>query len=171
MPWTYRAFKFQMAHPSTDVMLGIFDRDSAYDPAQLVARVAHVSNLHDAAGRVVIELSKLQPNTTYLLKYPIYYGETKEQRQESRGTVTVRLRMDFPSVRKALLAALSPPKNNVIALRSKSHWSVAHYTTEGAIDDEAFSIATMTRYLAELQEYLNLIEVIKGALLFVSFMW
>jgi len=68
MPWTYRAFKFQMSHPATDVLLGIFDHDNAYNPAQVISRVIGVSKLHDAVGRVVIELSKLQPDTTYTLK-------------------------------------------------------------------------------------------------------
>lgn len=101
-------------------------------------------------------------------KYPLYYGETQDQRVKPRGSVTVRLRMEFPSTRKMLLSALSPPKNNVIALRKKSEWSVAHYTVEGAVDDDKFSISTMTRYLEELEAYLTLLDDIKNALWHVS---
>jgi len=191
-PWTYRAFKFQMAHPATDVLLGIFDHDNAYNPAQLVGRAANVKKLHDAVGRVVIELSKLQPNTTYLLKvsragsvkhqvaqtltygfplcskYPLYYGETQKDRESALGTVTVRVRMEIESVRKTLFTALMPPQKNVISLRNKSEWAVAYCTAHGSIDDEKFSIGTMTKYIEELQGYLDLLEVVKRALLFVS---
>uniref|UniRef100_A0A7S3P546 C2 domain-containing protein n=1 Tax=Amphora coffeiformis TaxID=265554 RepID=A0A7S3P546_9STRA len=164
MPWTYRAFKFQMSHPATDVLLGIFDHDNAYNPAQVVSRVTGVSKLHDAAGRVVIELSKLQPDTTYVLTYPLYYGGTEEDRKTTKGTVTVRLRMEFPSLRRVLLTALSPPKNNVVAMRKKSQWSVAQYTAHGAVDNEKFSIGTMTRYIEELEGYLDLLETLRNAL-------
>ena len=76
--------------------------------------------------------------------------------------------MELDSPRKALLAALSPPKKNVIALRDKSEWEVAHFTTNGPIDDDTFSIGTMTRYIAELQGYVILVDIVKSALLFVS---
>lgn len=101
-------------------------------------------------------------------KYPIYHGETKNQRENAVGTVTVRVRLEFQSIRKTLLAALMPPQKNVIALRNKSEWAVAHYAAHGSVDDEQFSIGTMTRYMEELQGYLDLLEVVNGALLFVS---
>lgn len=101
-------------------------------------------------------------------KYPLYYGETQQHRENALGTVTVRVRMEFQSVRKTLLTALMPPQKNVIALRNKSEWAVAHYTAHGSVDDEKFSIGTMTRYIEELQGYLDLLEVVKRALIFVS---
>lgn len=102
------------------------------------------------------------------LKYPLYYGELKEHRQDARGTVTVRLRVEFTSVRNALLKALQPPPNYVVALRSTAEKAVAYYTAQGAFDEEQFNIGTMTRYWTELMEYYDLTDTIKGAFLFVS---
>jgi len=76
--------------------------------------------------------------------------------------------MEFPSVRKVMLSALSPPQNNVVALRRKSQWAVAHYTAHGSVDNDKFSIATMTRYIEELEGYIDLWDTIRSALWHVS---
>jgi hypothetical protein len=66
MPWTRRAFAFNISHPSSDLLLGLFDYDPELSPIQVLSRTT--SDLHDPIGRLVVELSKFLPNTTYLLK-------------------------------------------------------------------------------------------------------
>lgn len=67
MPWCHRAFAFNISHPSSDVYLGIFDYDPELSPLQIMSKAVS-SDLHDPIGRIVIELSKYQANTTYVLK-------------------------------------------------------------------------------------------------------
>ena len=50
MPWCYRAFVFNVSHPSSDILIGLFDYDPETSPAQLLSRAA--GDLHDQVGRV-----------------------------------------------------------------------------------------------------------------------
>ena len=61
MPWSHRAFEFHIQHPSSILMLGVFD----YDEGPL--------ELHDPIGRVVIVPSMFEKDTMYTLKYPLYH--------------------------------------------------------------------------------------------------
>jgi hypothetical protein len=56
-PWSQRAFKLNIEHPSSAIFLGVLDYDD------------NLMNTHDAIGRVVIHLDKFEPDTVYTLKY------------------------------------------------------------------------------------------------------
>lgn len=71
MPWSYRAFMFQIRHPASFLILGVFD----FDDGPL--------GQHDPIGRVVIHLNNFDPDTVYTLTYPLYGGDTQEE--EVRG--------------------------------------------------------------------------------------
>lgn len=58
MPWSSRAFCFNVAHSSSLIFLGVFDYDAL--------------DHHDPVGRVVINTSKFRSNTSYLLHYPLH---------------------------------------------------------------------------------------------------
>lgn len=60
LPWSQRAFIFNMMHTSSQLFLGVFDYDG------------NVLNDHDFIGRVSVDLSNFQPNTVYVLKYKLY---------------------------------------------------------------------------------------------------
>lgn len=66
VPWSHRAFMFQIEHPSSILFLGVFD----YDEGPL--------EHHDPIGRVVIHLDNFENDTVYTLKYPLYHGDTQE---------------------------------------------------------------------------------------------
>jgi hypothetical protein len=61
MPWSHRAFEFHIQHPSSILMLGVFD----YDDNPLES--------HDPIGRVVIVPTLFEKDTMYTLKYPLYH--------------------------------------------------------------------------------------------------
>lgn len=71
-PWSQRAVKFMIAHPSSILYLGVFDYDD------------NLLNDHDPIGRVVIHLCDFEPDTMYTLKYPLFAGDTQEDKV-SRG--------------------------------------------------------------------------------------
>jgi hypothetical protein len=62
-PWSQRAFKFNVAYPSSSIYLGVFDYDENY------------LDDHDPIGRIVIHLDKFEPNTVYTLKYRLFNGD------------------------------------------------------------------------------------------------
>ena len=58
MPWTQRAFVFNMMHTSSQLFLGVFDSDPM--------------SSHDLIGRVSIDLSNTRSNTVYVLQFQLY---------------------------------------------------------------------------------------------------
>ena len=62
MPWSSRAFAFNIVHPSSLLFLGVFDYDKLGG--------------HDPIGRVVINTAKFQSNTSYLLHYCLRRDES-----------------------------------------------------------------------------------------------
>ena len=66
MPWSQRAFVFPIRNPSSHLLLGVFDYDPETSLGQLVQRGAQ-SQVHDAIGRVVINISNFRPGTEYVL--------------------------------------------------------------------------------------------------------
>jgi len=64
MPWCTRAFCFNINHPSSILMLGVFDYDTTTE--------------HDPVGRVVVNMANFQSNTSYLLHYAIHDDPKQE---------------------------------------------------------------------------------------------
>jgi hypothetical protein len=64
MPWCTRAFCFNINHPSSILMLGVFDYDAA--------------TTHDPIGRVIVNMANFQSDTTYLLHYALHDDPKQE---------------------------------------------------------------------------------------------
>jgi len=60
LPWSQRAFIFNMMHTSSQIFLGVFDYDS------------NPLSQHDMCGRVSVNITNFRPNTVYLLRYKLY---------------------------------------------------------------------------------------------------
>jgi 1-deoxy-D-xylulose 5-phosphate reductoisomerase len=103
------------------------------------------------------------------LQYPLYYGELQIHRKSSRGTVTVRLRLEFPDMRTALFRGMLPPSPSTVSVARQIDYEMAHYTTDGLVDDDKFSITTMTRYIEEVEELAGaILDKVKEAAMSVS---
>ena len=61
LPWSTRAFAFNISHPGSSLFLGIFDFDDG----------VAVTDYHDPAGRVVINTMNFESGTNYLLHYDL----------------------------------------------------------------------------------------------------
>merc|ERR1712151_1278851 len=94
MPWTKRAFIFNMIHSSSELFIGVFDYDQMDD--------------HDVIGRVSIDLTSLRKNTMYNLKYGLF-TTAKLSSRKRRGSLNIRLRMEIDDERKFLLSNIEPP--------------------------------------------------------------
>jgi hypothetical protein len=63
MPWCRRAFAFNITHPSSTLLIGVFDFDPEKSPLQLISRAG--SDLHDPIGRIVIRPANYRQNVVY----------------------------------------------------------------------------------------------------------
>jgi hypothetical protein len=131
MPWCRRAFVFNIAHPSSDLQLGIFDYDPELSPIQLVSRAA--ADLHDPVGRIHINISNFFANTVYTLKYNIFYGDLAKDRMKTRGTITLRMRIDWADRKKTVIASVIPPAPSYVSVARTVDFQFAHYTAAGMV--------------------------------------
>lgn len=168
MPWSKRAFCFPVAHSQSDLFIGIFDYDMERSPVQMALRV--VKRQHRPIGRCSVCLTQLNPDTLYTLTYPIYYSELRAHRTQSRGTITVRLRLEWNDTRRTMLTALKPPAPHFISCPRKIHWEVSRYTVEGVHDGTKYSMNSFARYITELQSYREAIPYIEEALM-TTWLW
>jgi hypothetical protein len=154
-PWCRRAFVFNMSHPSSNVLLGLFHwGDPEKPPVQAAAEFS--SDVHDPIARIVINVADSIPETTNTLtvrfsfvlsislcfysisflktvsrQYPLYFGnKSSQRRQNNRGTITVRFRVVLYNSRKAMIVGMKPPKPTVISVATEYDFAMAHYTTE-----------------------------------------
>jgi hypothetical protein len=151
MPWCRRAFSFRIAHPQSDLIIGVFDYDPPISPIQLATQT--LSGIHDPIGRCIVKLSGLLPQTEYTLTYPLYFGELDEHREKARGTLTLRVQIHYYDKRKTLLAAMKPPPPSFLSCPTQIDYELLDYTSQGADDAKIFSMATFTRHIKELEGY------------------
>jgi hypothetical protein len=151
MPWSRRAFIFNISHAQSNLFLGIFDYDPPRGAKQLASRA--VASVHDPIGRIVINLGHYLPDTVYDVTFPLYYRDEDSAKSKARGSVILRLRMEWNSPREALVRAAAPPPPMYVSCDNKINWQVVHYTVEGVTDETSFSMTVLANYVKELQSF------------------
>jgi hypothetical protein len=127
LPWTRRGFVFQFHHSSSQLLLGVFDFDAGIDD-------------HDLIGRVSVDISNLVRDTTYVLSYNIY-PSARVYGRDSKGKITLRLRLEIPDERKLLLSTLEPPPDFHVNVKTRKDFRVVRATSIGKFDYEKYSIS------------------------------
>ena len=112
LPWTQRAFIFNMRHPSSQLMVGVFDED--------------LTSSHDFVGRTVVNLTNLCPGTVYTQTYVLY--DSQSEQRSSRGTISLRLRIELSDARKTLLAGAVPALSYDVSVPKREYFRVVHHT-------------------------------------------
>ena len=139
LPWTQRAFCFGMMHPASVLYLGVFDYD--------------LGTSHEPLGRVAINISNLQRNTIHTLKYSLYRSSNVTDRT-AVGSITIRVRIDCPDEKAALLVALHPRPKIFVNVKQPKSFPVIRYTCYGEYDgEEKFDMTVMRSYINEMFEY------------------
>ena len=138
MPWSSRAFVFELNHPSTAIYVGVAD----YDLGPLE---------HECIGRAAIDMEKLFPNTMYTLTYRLCESNNLIERgDEDLGTITVRLRIEVDDERRFLAAGRTAPQRQwVNSQQWKSH-RVAKFCVDGPHDDDVFEMRLFRSHINEL---------------------
>lgn len=121
MPWTQRAFVFNIMHPSPQLMVGVFDYDSPLPTAE-----------HDPIGRAAVDITNFQKDTVYTLYYDLYTSAIVKKRK-SKGQIKLRIRIEIPDGKKCLLAAIKPPPENYINVPTSRDYRVATFVCEGKV--------------------------------------
>lgn len=129
LPWTKRAFIFHISHSSSQLFLGVFDYDESLNP----------TDDHDLIGRVSIDLTNLQKDTVYTLKYEIFDTARMTQRV-GRGFITARVRLEIDDDRKLLLSNLEPPPQMYVNVKNRKDFRVIRYTCTGKYDMDKYSM-------------------------------
>jgi len=119
MPWCQRAFVFNIMHPSSQLMVGLFDHDSGITGPS-----------HQFVGRVVVNLCNRRAQSLYTETYVLH--DSALDGRETRGTVTLRIRLEIPDGRKALVAGAVPTFNHDVSVAEREYFTVVHKTiTQG----------------------------------------
>mmetsp|Transcript_6803 Transcript_6803/g.9990 ORF Transcript_6803/g.9990 Transcript_6803/m.9990 type:complete len:1147 (-) Transcript_6803:2430-5870(-) len=136
MPWSTRAFKFQMSHPSMPIMIAVTD----YDVGPLE---------HETIGRVAIQLNKFTPGILYTLAYDLHESSNLLEFGDSVGKITVRIRIEYDE-HKMLMASLKPPGQSWVTSKRKKTHQVAKYCTEGPHDEDTFELQLFWSHIDEI---------------------
>lgn len=168
MPWSQRAFIFNMMHTSSQLFLGVFDYDG------------NTLSDHDFIGRVSVDLSNFQPDTVYVLQYKLYpvsscHGlsginfdipdlsvytqidfyqtarakynremfEQKYEKDPSKHcTITIRLRMELDDERTLLLSNFNYPSMVYVNVDNKKDFRVLNQTIIGNVDLRRYGLVS-----------------------------
>jgi hypothetical protein len=152
VPWCQRGFVFRMAHPSSQVLIGVFDYDSAKG-----------INSHDAIGRVSIDVTNFRRDTDYLLTYDLYRSVLDNER-ETFGTITVRLRLEYDSYRDFVKGSVLIPPLNYINLPKKAGFRASYFVCNGEENLEHFDMSAITAYKSELESYMDILHYVTESL-------
>lgn len=127
------------------IFLGVFDKDQLGD--------------HDPIGRVVINLSNFRESTVYLLDYSLHSDPNKE---DDRGKITVRLRVEWMSKNKqAKHMFQKPPRKIFLNVASSKSFHLVKYLVRGKVDMEKASMDSVLQYKTELwMHYDNLFHLV-----------
>ena len=138
MPWTKRAYIFNMSHPSTAMYVGVVD----YDVGPLE---------HECIGRAAIQLNKLSPGMIYTLSYKLYETSNLTDRGgEDAGIITLRVRVEYDE-KRYLLEGMKAPSSpqHVNSNQWKSH-RVAKFCCDGPHDEEVFEMSVFRSHINEI---------------------
>ena len=138
LPWTQRAFAFNIMHPSSVLFLAVF----GYKRRMLN---------HTPIGRVEINLGNMQRDTVYNMQYSLFRSSHVIDRtvratcivflcylqsltySQSCGTIKVRLRMEIKNERAFLMASLRPPPPIYLNVEKQKSWPVMRYACRGEV--------------------------------------
>lgn len=151
MPWSQRAFLFNVYHPSSQILVGVFDLNTLGNKP---------------IGRVSIDITNLSSNTEYLLNYDLHKSVLDDIRPP-QGTLTVRIRVDFPDFRQLVLASLSLPPANFVNVAKHDHFRSARFVIHGEENLNKLDMDALKSYGNELSAYRDVVGYIQHAALTV----
>ena len=136
MPWTQRAFVLNILHPTSQIMVGVFDHNRTSN--------LFFEPVHDTVGRVLINVSNCRPGTVYTMKYNLH--DIKKRERRVRGSITLRIRVEWKSERLTLMAATSTVNQHYVSVAKKQFFRTTYYTLSNEVSSGIF-IKTLLQML------------------------
>jgi len=127
------------------------------------------ANHHDMIGRVAVELSSLKVNTEYILTFQLF-EETITSKRKPRGSITIRLRIEYHSQKEVVLSNLKLSTDFFVNMRKKKNYEVMQGVLQGKTDLTKYSQTTLLNYVDELCSYLHVQYYIQDAIVSL-FLW
>ena len=159
VPWSQRAFVFNVSHPSSQLHIGVFDYDLGLRGIRS----------HDPIGRISVDVTNFRPGTEYVLSYNLFESILNNYR-EPNGTITIRLVFEYDSFRQYALGGVKQlPQINHINVARKNDFKVAHFVCNGEEDLNQFNLKDLIAYQTELQSLVVVLYYIRKAVLTVIF--
>eukprot|EP00980_Cylindrotheca_fusiformis_P026158 scaffold15472_cov117-Cylindrotheca_fusiformis.AAC.22 len=158
MPWADRAFKFNIAHPSSILRLGVFDFDDV------------PINGHDPISRIEIHPESFESDTLYTLQYPLHQGTLEDGSERAKGTITIRLRIHWNNIAEVNSAfSFGRPPRFFVNVDTEKSWRVVRYLTRGPVDQQEVSVKSLKLYVQEIlghwKQFCYLLDVLAEILL------
>jgi C2 domain len=159
MPWTTRAFKFNLRHPASLLCISVLDCDE------------FMLEKHDPIGRIVVRPSSFRSETTYVLHYALQddphelpttvdayiddedVGDNVGKRRRAMATITIRLRIEWNDESAAMKMFFTPPPRFIVNVDSEKSYEVLTYTTRGLGYMHDASIKSVKLLANEIMEY------------------
>jgi len=159
IPWSQRAFLFNITHPSSQLHIGVFD----YDLGMRGIRC------HDPIGRISVDITNFRPGTEYVLSYNLFESILNNER-EPNGTITIRLMFEYDSFRQYALAGVKgAPHINHVNVARKDDFKMAHFVCNGEEDLNQFNLKDLLAYQTELESLVVVIYYIRKSFMTVIF--
>jgi C2 domain len=167
MPWTTRAFQFNIRHPASLLCISVLDCDES------------ILDKHDPIGRVVIRLSSFKSRSSYVLHYTLQDDPYEEpvsetawmddgeinnstemlstqqitKRTSSRASIIIRLRIEWKDERATMKMFLTSPPRFIVNVDNDKSYEVLTYTTRGLGYMHDASIKSVKLLGNEILEY------------------
>lgn len=139
MPWSQRAFVLKMMHPSSQLFMGVFNKNNKLP-----------GNCNEPLGRIIVNLTNLRPNAIHTLTY---YLRNEDQKENSRGSITIRLRITLEDERAALLSGFWTTEDHYyVSTVDKSDFKCASYVLTNDPSQGSLSLRNLTNSTRELLE-------------------
>jgi len=135
MPWTQRAFAFNITHALSSLYIAAMDYD--------------LGSNHEAIGRICINLNQFDSNVSYILTYPLYLASNVVD-AEPRGSITIRLRKIITNEKKLLLNSLKTCPDTYVNMQSSRTLSVVNFACNGQYDEDLYQIKLLKSYFNEI---------------------
>ena len=137
MPWSRRAFVFNVLHPSSQFYISVMDYDEIIP--------GNPRSSHDKMGRCILNPTNARPNTTYTMRYSLFSSD--ELDRKIVGKIMFRFRYESTNERQILLSAFQFRNHYNVSTNRKTDFTTASYALT---NDVSFSLFATILYINHL---------------------
>jgi C2 domain len=114
MPWSQRAFVFNMKHPCSQIFIGVFDFNQGFPEPT-----------HDPLGRTVVNITNCRQGSVYTMKHDLF--DSGDMDRKPLGTITIRVRIEIKNERRALVSEIGFKDHYTVATVKRPDFKCANY--------------------------------------------